>query len=295
MNTRLPFILTMALSIGIPLISLADDHVVTLNMDWQAARVSQHHRVIDISNSDSTISVRYLMEGRYRQKITEHNEGLLVSRYDVSIDQSSITFTEIKPSELQRLIMNVTALMMISTPDYIVSPDGQFLRIDDFDAFKTIQTERLISLTSVKEAQLQGPLQSVYTVLLNLKSYENTLKSDMSYWTEWHGKTLTQGEPLAGVSSVTATQPGSESRAVESVDGEFSYHGPTPCESKKNTGLCADLRFHAEIDSEAGEGLTFDIQFIAKPDTLVPYHYVAQGSYGKAGKVRIEHRITDLD
>ena len=248
---------------------------ITLNMNWNAGPPTKHLvsyqlgvelDVEDKTGRKQTNQQNTLYEGTYTQTISDHEKGLLVSFSNFDITAPDPYIGDIKASVMQLALIKATSLIFVARPDYIMSVDGEFIALHDFEQYISAQKARVEEIVNMSANRFGSALGKLTVGALNQALLEAQIRQDLALLKDLDELTLEIGKPIKR--QVTPAYTSKKSKG-EKVDGMLSYHGNADCQWKTNTP-CVDIRF--SIDDKN----SYDVKIVVEPDSLTLHEYRAE-------------------
>ena len=249
--------------------AIAQFQEVKLKVSWQAGPPTRHvvsyNLVVAGSIQDKNGKTKQLdnatrYEASYTQTITDYQEGLLVSFSDTEIPEPDDLVGELKATDMQQAILKLSSLAFGTRADYIVSTEGEFIRLHQFEKFVEDQRTRYQEITGGSEF-----FKNIITAMLNEKAQRDQIIRDLQLVKDWDQVVLALNSPME--KEITPAYFSKEKTDYKS-DGEISYHGETDC-NWDTQSVCVELRFSSN-DKHA-----YDVQMVAERDSLVLHEYRA--------------------
>jgi len=225
------------------------------------------------------------MAGRYGFATSAAADGLLI-RFD-----NVETEVENAGSGPQAMVKKYLAKATSMPPSYVVSPEGQFLRIEGLEAFRNRILEGMDdAFAELPPATREQVIQTMGAIFTR-EQLEASLASDWnSYVGTWTGAELDEGD----LYELTLSQPipGFGNMEVP-MRTTFLFKQRVSCSGAESAKRCVELEMHTFVDPEglaaaveafmarlpAGHGAPRiqDLQqetimrLISEPDTLLPH------------------------
>ncbi len=274
------------------------DSDVMLTMAWQAETRSLHRWKMELLAGDDINIQEYRLEGSFRQSIAAHNEGLLITRDEVDVSKADYNVSGVSPSLPQMLFVRASALMMFSAPDHVITPDGRLLGIENTEAFKTAQIEKMTQLFSAAgraDSLADEMLPMIESTVTDMDSYRESIRQDLSLWAALNGIGLSIDQPLKTTLPVAAGMA-AHAAAEQGMQGELQFVGTVACSDTSAQKKCAELRFNSSAaDGVAGEQMQLQVDILVEPATLTPHRVIYSADSGVTGSVKMEHAITYIE
>ena len=247
---------------------------VALTMAWKAGPPTKHVVSYELSlkteSEDANGSIKNTSIGNqykasYSQTISDHPDGLLVRQEDIKVAEPTFSSNDKTPSEMQVIILKLTALLFVSRPDYIMSPNGEFVGFDKFEQFKEFQNAKLKDIVGTKPMLDELMFGSIVEAALDDASLREQVSRDLKLIKDLDQLSLSANQPI----EITITPAFTSKDKKDYVaDGMLSYQGAHDCNWKNPTG-CVELRFNSN-DKDV-----YDVEIVVEPDTLILHSYRA--------------------
>ena len=133
------------ISVFIASCATSDSQKMKLKMAWKSGPPTRHAVSLELASAGSirrgngeTKPLNNIngFKASYTQTIADHQEGLLVSFSDFEIPQLVANQVTKEASDMQNMILKITSLALGTRADFIMSPDGEFIRLHQFEQFK---------------------------------------------------------------------------------------------------------------------------------------------------------------
>lgn len=257
---------------------------IKLNMDWREGQTTKHAisfqlglqtQLGNVNGQKQDINTNTTYEGTYTRKISQHQQGLLVSYSDVEVTTDNPSMSDTRLSATQLAIVKISALLIVARPDFIMSPDGEFIALHAYDQY-VADTKALTSnliggpkLDDSPKNSFGGIFSSILDAGLNQALLEAQIQHDLALVKDIDQVTLQLGKPLKTMitPAYTSKHTRNNKEGVK-IAGMLSYNGNAKCQWKTNTP-CADIRF--SMDDEK----TYDVEMVIEPETLTLHNFVA--------------------
>ena len=258
---------------------------VSLNFSWPSdlrGKALLNYKQI---KSSSRGTRRQTFSGSYDFRAEPIQEGLLVRYENPEIRIEGGPQADDQRAKLERALLKATS----SPPDYIISTNGKFVRLEGMDRFQENLREALGEVISDLPEEAQ---ERVMHILGQMTTEEQLEKKIMDSWDRevgaWIGATLDQGDVYEA--QYTTKAPALQNAPIP-MKAQFKYIGRTPCNDESEAENCVELEMLTEVNSEilaqaledflqkAGISdfhveefqLEEKVQLITEPGTLIPH------------------------
>ena len=259
--------------------------IVSLNFSWPSdlrGKAVLNFKQIKSSNRGTQ---RQTFSGSYDFRAEPIQEGLLVRYGNPEIKIEGGPQADDQRAKLERALLKATS----SPPDYIISPNGKFVRLEGVDRFQENLQAALAEVISDLPEEAQG---RVMQILGQMTTKEQLEKKIVENWDRevgaWIGASLSQGDIYEA--HYTAEAPALQNAPIP-MKAQFKYVGRTPCNDESEEENCVELELLTEVNSEtlaqtlegflqkAGISdfhveqfqLEERVQLITEPETLIPH------------------------
>ena len=251
--------------------AIVESRDATLKMEWKAGPPTRHDVSVEVVVARKTQrgegetelqNTTTRLKASYTQTINEHQEGLLVSFSDLEVPEQDYSQLKNAPSEMQKIIVNVTSLAFGARSDFIMSPGGEFIRLHQVEQFKEDMIARIKEIAGAENTKV---LEQLIPSFIDEKKLEEQILRDLQLLKDWEQMTLVLDTPVDKVITPAFT---SKDKTDFKVDGRLSYHGETDCNWNAQSA-CIDLRI------SNNDEYNYDARLIAERDSLFPHEYRA--------------------
>jgi hypothetical protein len=269
----------------IPAGPLRAKETVALTFDWPSGL---HGKVTFSARTMRTVNGRtedLNMTGRYDLVTSAAPDGLLIQFDNVE------TEVENAGSGPQAMVKAYMAKATSMPPSYVVSPGGEFVRIEGLETFRSHILEGIDDAFAEFPAAAREQVIQTLGAVVTKEQLEFSLASDWnSYVGTWIGAELDEGD----LYELTFNQPIPAFGNMEvPMRSTFLFKQRVPCNGTESAKRCVELEMRTFVDPE---GLTAAVEaflarlpaghegpriqdlqqetvvrLISEPDTLLPY------------------------
>lgn len=254
---------------------IADTGEITLKMGWEVGPPTQHVLLYEVdlrgTVEDSKGGLKHTTSRTtskvsYTQTISEHPEGLLVRQTKFKVLESELDVSPMTISQMQVVLVKISAVIFASRPDYIMSPTGEFVRLHEFDKYSEVQRERLEDAIGRPVDELGQMVSNVTKASLNEESLQIQIKHDLSLILDMDNLSISRDQTI----KKNITQAYASKKEKDYIaEGQLSFIGEHACNWKTKSG-CVELRFNSNDKN------LYDFQLVIESDTLFPHSYQAK-------------------
>jgi len=258
--------------------SSVESEEILLTMAWKAGPPTSHvvslelNLLADISadkGQSHAIETSQKYETSFTQTVSDHPDGILVSFTDIEVAEPGSTIGGMETSPMQQMILKMTSLGLASKPDYIMSSNGEFVRLHKIEQYETAHRERIKNIFGAdldKLGSMGTAMKSISEGLLNRELLEKKVRDDIRLLKDWDAMTFKLKKPIEKV--ITPAYRG-KNNSDTMAEGKLSYHGDVKCKFATQV-TCVELRFESK-DKDA-----YNVKIVAEPGTLIPHEYRAE-------------------
>ncbi len=258
---------------------ITDTGDITLAMNWGAGPPTKHVVVYELdvqvafqdTKGDSK-DTRNLAEYKasYIQTIDDHPEGLLVRQKNFKVlepkNETDLDKDLIAKSQMQLALIKITALIFASRPDYIMSPNGEFVRFHEFGKFSEIQNTRLKDAIGRPVNELEQMFTSLLKPAMKEELLQVQITRDLQLIQDWDKLSLSRNKLVEKKLTPAYTNKDNTDYLAE---GMVSFVGQHACNWKTKSG-CVELKFNSNDKN------LYDVKLVVEPDTLFPHSFRAK-------------------
>jgi len=224
------------------------------------------------------------MNGRFRITTSPVRDGLKISTKDFTVDVDG--GPNGAAAQIQKLLLKAAS----TPPDFVVSRDGDFVRVDGLEEFRSNLMGALSDLTADLPDQAKAQVNQIMSQVLSKELLEANMASS---WNRdvgsWLGADLDQGDVYEAELSYALPMFGNIEVPLIAT---FQFHGRVPCTASDTAKSCVDLEMQTFVNSERlsealagfisqfapGQApavdaleLTTTVRLITEPGTLLPH------------------------
>lgn len=261
-NQAIPAAKTVSLNINSAAISTTQ-HVISFNKKRVTRSTKENG---SIENTNQTVG----FGGAFARTVTEHTDGLLVSHTNIKIEKPDPSLGDALASPLQLSSIELTSLTFVAKPDYIMSRDGEFVRLYNYDQFEAAEKERIASILANTSDADKSKLSGLVDSRFDRSVHEASIAQELQVIKDVNATSLTKGEPLGqNITSAYADPTSKEYKAA----GTLVYVGATECRFPTQSS-CIELRF------ESSKNNVYNMRMIVDANTLALHDYSAVSAQG---------------
>lgn len=257
---------------------------VRLTMMWEAAEPMRLTHQFKVDSSILGNNISWFYEGEFTRKITQHEEGLLVTHSDFKLIRADLSESNqrskknkkrsksknkrrqaIDNSEVKNLLAKLAVAGIVMRPNFIMSPKGEFIRFYEYEKYKASNSDRVAQFVGAKQSKYLEFYKPVVNGLAGPGVLKKAIQKDLALWSKWNTMTLISGQPETGEISVYASNKKNKNNDVP-IEGEFSVGGSAKCHWDVSSD-CVSLYFKSKNDN------LYDVHMIVEPNTLTPHSY----------------------
>jgi hypothetical protein len=235
------FALLMALSL-MPAGPVRAKETVALAFGWPSGL---HAKVTFSARTTRTVNGRsddLNLTGRYDFVTSAADDGLLIRFDNVETD------VENAGSGPQAMVKKYMARATSMPPSYVVSPDGEFMRVEGLETFRDQILEGLDDAFAELPAAAREQLIQAITAVVSREQLEASMASEWgSYVGTWIGAELDQGD----LYELSFDQPVPAFGNMEvPMRSTFLFKGRVACTGAEQARRCVELEMRTVIDPE---------------------------------------------